>query len=53
MKVDIDIHSNINYMSCLPSSISFLGQQANLIGPSLKKIETMEAPQNGMFCFEV
>jgi len=28
-------------------------QQANLIGPSLQKNETMEAPQNRRFYFEV
>ncbi len=48
--------SPINYMRCLPSSIFifiFL-QQANLIGPPLKKLKKpMEAPRHRRFYFEV
>ncbi len=42
-----------NGPSNILSSFFFLGQSSNLIGPSLKKIWAMQAPQNRRFSFEV
>ncbi len=45
-KYHLLLTSPINWKRCLPSAIFFFLQRANLIGPSLKKNETMLAPHN-------